>query len=50
MFNIGLVYYIKYEYKPAIEWFEKAAANGSESAKKKLKEIEEKRKQGYVFE
>lgn len=50
MFNVGLAYYIKYEYKPAIEWFEKAAANGSESAKKKLKEIEEKRKQGYVFE
>ena len=50
MFNVGLAYYIEREYKPAIEWFEKAAANGSESAKKKLKEIEEKRKQGYVFE
>ena len=49
MFNVGLAYKIignrTGKYKEAKEWFQKAAENGSEAAKKELKELER-----YVIE
>ena len=49
MFNVGLAYKIignrTGKYKEAKEWFQKAVENGSEAAKKELKELER-----YVIE